>query len=92
MRFKDTDGKEVDAVQFNGSSTHIHQIRQWIKGEIKCPDLKGGIHTRDFRKFEMDTHLGVRIVKPHDYVIRDNEGCFHHSEREVFTLNYEPIV
>jgi len=46
----------VEAVKFNGSSTHKGQIEQWMSGELGWVPEGEGIHTRDITSIHFNEY------------------------------------
>ena len=76
----------VHAVQFNGSSTHANQIREWMAGGIEPPEK--GIHTRDICQLTIPTLEGVMEVSTGDYVIQGIKGEFYPCKPDIFERTY----
>ena len=79
----------VEAVKFNGSSSHRNQINAWIKGEADAPP-EGGIHTRDVVSFEMVTDSGALEVRAGTWIIKGVKGEFYPCSDDVFERTYDP--
>jgi len=75
----------VEAVRYNGSTTHQRELIAWVEGG-KLPD-PNAIHTRDFGSFEITTALGTQRCHPGDYVVDD--GLFGVIPREYFEERFD---
>jgi len=78
----------VEAVKFNGSSTNVVAIEEWIKtGEYR----PRGISTRDLRSFEITSATGEKLeVKPGYWVLKNSDGIFSiYSDDKFFELYEE---
>jgi hypothetical protein len=76
----------VEAVQFNGASTHAAHILRWVTGG-EAPK-EGLIHTRDIVNFEICTLEGVMTVRPGDFVIKGVKGEFYPCKPDIFKETY----
>lgn len=79
----------IEAVQFNGSSTHKAQIEDWMGGG-KCPE-EGGIHTRDIVDLPIETEEGTMVAKGGSYIIKGVEGEFYPCDPDIFKKTYEKV-
>lgn len=79
---------EVEAHKFEGSSTNIGQIRNWIENGVW---KETEIHTRDFRTMEIETLEGTMTANPGDYIIKGVEGEFYPCKPDIFHATYEAI-
>lgn len=80
----------IEAVQFNGSSTHAGHIASWIAGDIDCPDKIGVIHTRDITLLDIETLEGTMTATSGDYIIKGVQGEFYPCKPDIFEKTYEP--
>ena len=81
---------EVEAVQFNGSSTDISRIKLWMKGEAPIPDPKR-VSTRDVKTFFIETLEGDMKVSQYDWVIKGVQGEFYPCKPDIFEETYETV-
>ena len=79
----------IEAIQFNGSTTHHAQIVEWIEGKAEAPEACG-IHTRDRRPIFMKTNHGPVQVDPNDWIIKGIDGEFYPCKWHIFEKTYKP--
>ena len=79
---------EIEAVRFNGSSTHANAIHKWINGEGGCPDTER-VDTADLTDMEISTLEGAMTAKPGDYIIKGVRGEFYPCKPDIFEQTYE---
>ncbi len=81
---------EIEAFQFNGSSSDCGRIRLWVEGG-DCP-VKGGIGTQDCgRTIDIETLEGVMTARAGDYIIKGIVGEFYPCKPSVFEMTYEAV-
>lgn len=85
MKFK-LGSETVEAVKFNGSSTHKSQIESWIGGELGWVPEGDGIHTRDITCIQFNEYH----VIPGDWVIEKPDGSFISLSSDDFNLQFKP--
>lgn len=79
---------EVEAVQFNGSTTDMVDIQRWINTGIYT---ESEIKSRDIRSFELATLHGLQTVNAGDWVVKANQDDFYPVAASVFELNFREI-
>lgn len=73
----------IEAYQFDGSTTDVHLIEEWINGG-ECPTC-GGIKTRDCgRIIEIDTLEGTHTARAGDWIIKGVNGEFYPCKPDIF--------
>lgn len=82
---------EIEAVQFNGASSHATQIHCWMAGKRNCPDTKGTIHTRDIVTIDIETLEGFMTAKQQDWIIKGVAGEFYPCKPDIFKQTYELV-
>jgi len=80
---------EVEAFQFNGSSTHADELKKWMSGE--ATPVPHGIHTRDIVDLKIDKLEGVMTAKPGDWIIKGVEGELYPCKPNIFKANYDSV-
>lgn len=78
----------IEAVRFNGSSTDIGAIQNWMDGG-ECPCYPR-VSTCDLRTLEIETLEGTMTAKPGDYIIKGVNGEFYPCKPDIFEATYEP--
>ena len=79
----------IEAVQFNGSTSHKRQIIQWMNGgDYPDPDA---VHTRDMTILPIETDAGKVVVHAHDWVIKGLGGEFYPCKPDIFDRTYEDV-
>lgn len=68
MKYR-ADQIELEAVKYNGSSSHASQIELWARGEREAPE-GGGIHTCDIKPLR----IGGAYIMPGDYAVKTPKG------------------
>ena len=76
----------VEAVKFNGSSTHKGQIECWMSGELGWVPEGDGIHTRDITSI----HFNEYHVIPGDWVVQFPSGEFKAFSSDDFNKQFKP--
>ncbi|MEE8208960.1 MAG: hypothetical protein V3T88_08435 [Nitrosomonadaceae bacterium] len=82
---------EIEAIQFNGSSTHAMEIKQWIDSNIK-PYEGESFHTADIANLTIPTLEGDMTASPGDYIIKGVKGEFYPCKPDIFEMTYKPSV
>ncbi len=80
----------INAIQFNGSSTHANQIKSWMNGQSEEPCCDG-VHTRDVIYLPIETPEGCVRALPNDWIIKGINGEFYPCKPDIFAKTYEPI-
>lgn len=77
----------IQAVQFDGSSSGIGEIKAWMQtGEHK----RGEVRTQDCgRVLEIETLEGVMTAQPMDWIIKGVKGEFYPCKPDIFAATYE---
>ena len=78
----------IKAVQFNGSSTHMNQILDWMATGAFRPTA---IYTRDLQIMHLDTEEGYRRVFPGMWVVQVEGGEWHVLQDIDFIQLYEKV-
>ena len=81
---------EIEAYKFNGSSTDIPMIRDWMEGG-PCPQ-RGGLRTSDMNNMVIHTLEGDMVAQPGDYIIKGVAGEFYPCKPDIFTATYEEVI
>lgn len=79
----------IEAYRFNGSSTDVALLNNWIAGG-SCPE-EGGIKTRDIKNFEIHTLEGVMTANPGDWIIKGVQGEFYPCKPDIFEATYDEV-
>lgn len=78
----------IEAVQFDGSSSGIGEIKAWI---ATGAHQRGQIRTQDSgRVLEIETLEGVMTAQPGDWIIKGVKGEFYPCKPDIFAATYEP--
>lgn len=81
---------EVEALQFDGSSSLRGGILAWMEGGA-CP-RRGTLHTRDsHRSIEIETLEGTMVARAGDYIIKGVNGEFYPCKPDIFEKTYEEV-
>lgn len=80
--------KMIKAVQFNGSSTHMNQILDWMATGGFRPTAT---YTRDIQIMHLDTEEGYRRVFPGMWVVQVDGGEWYVLQDQEFTTLYESM-
>ena len=80
---------EIEAVMFNGSTTDIGAIKDWMNGG-ECPN-EARISTCDIRNLEIETLEGTMTAKPGDYIIKGVNGEFYPCKPDIFKATYDRV-
>ena len=80
--------KMIKAVQFNGSSTHMNQILDWMATGVFRPTA---VYTRDITMMHIDTEEGYRRVFPGMWVVQMDGEEWYVLQDQVFTSLYESM-
>lgn len=77
--------EEIEAVQYDGSSTQAHAIERWIEeGEYVAPT----VNTQDIRDMVINTPDGEEHVGVGGWVVRGSDGTFWNTP-EALDLMYD---
>lgn len=79
----------IDAVQFNGTTTHAVAIHHWMNGS---PYVEPGVSTRDYRPLTITTLEGDMSANPGDYIIKGVQGEFYPCKPGIFEATYEAVA
>jgi hypothetical protein len=79
---------EIEAVQFDGSSTCKAAIRRWMEG---FEFVTATVQTRDLSDFVIQTPEGDMYASPGDWIIRGVQGEFYPCKPDIFEATYEPV-
>jgi hypothetical protein len=78
----------IEAVRFNGSSTHVGMIHHWMEtGELLEPQIT----TQDMRPMPIKTLEGVMVASPGDWIIKGVNGEFYPCKPDIFEKTYERV-
>ena len=80
--------KMIKAVQFNGSSTHMNQILDWMATGVFRPTA---VYTRDITMMHIDTEEGYRRVFPGTWVVQVDGDEWYVLQDQEFTTLYESM-
>ncbi len=78
----------IEAVHYNGSTSVIIAIEQWMKTGVYVSPL---IQLRDYKSFCISTLEGEMEVSPGDYVIKGVHGEFYPCKPDIFKKTYESV-
>lgn len=81
----------IEAYQFDGSSTEVNKVVNWIEG-AECPQ-EGGIGTRDCgRVIKIETLEGTHTARAGDWIIKGVQGEFYPCKPDIFAETYEAVT
>lgn len=80
---------QIEAVRYQGSSTHAGLIQQWMAGTGGGSLSEAAVLTRDIRPMEIDTLEGIVRAKPGDWIVKGVEGEFYPVRDAIFRKTYE---
>ena len=75
----------IEAIQYNGSSDSLHEIRKFI-GEDKFHPMTEESHSS---KFKIVTLEGMMTADVGDYIIKGIHGEFYPCKPDIFEKTYE---
>lgn len=79
----------IEAVQFNGSSTDVAAIRQWMLGnEYRKPVVR----TSDIRTLQIETLEGTMRADKGDWIIRGVQGEHYPCKPDIFEATHETVT
>jgi hypothetical protein len=79
---------EIEAVQFDGTSTSKVAIRQWMDGEEYFKPMAS---TRDITTLTIETLEGPMTAQPGDFIIKGIQGEFYPCKPDIFEQSYDPV-
>jgi hypothetical protein len=78
----------IEAVQYDGSTSHAVAIARWIEGGDYVYD--GG--TRDYGPMFIPTLEGRMEASPGDWIIKGVVGEFYPCKPDIFGATHEPVL
>lgn len=80
---------EIEAVQFEGTTTSMVAIQHWMSGSDY---FRPEVQTRDYRTMEIETLEGTMIANPRDWIIKGVQGEFYPCKPDIFEATYEEVT
>ena len=79
----------IEAVKFNGSTSHAIEFHEWIDGGSIPND--SFMHPLFFSSFTIPTLEGTHTASPGDYIIKGVKGEFYPCKPDIFHMTYDVV-